>query len=90
MHEMSEFVTGLLQCSKLQSVHASGCQELLIGAIESQVSNDSPAVESVLPCKRLADGSKRVRVPHFLSAQSYDDDKKRRRVERRHCNVLVS
>ncbi|KAM3688797.1 hypothetical protein ACB098_10G181100 [Castanea mollissima] len=80
----------LLQCSKLQSVHASGCQELLIGAIESQVSNDSPAVESVLPCKRLADGSKRVRVPHFLSAQSYDDDKKRRRVERRHCNVLVS
>lgn len=27
----------LLQCSKLESVHASGCQELLIGTIESQV-----------------------------------------------------
>jgi hypothetical protein len=80
----------LLQCPKLESVHASGCQELLVGAIESQVSNDFPAVENVLPCKRLADGSKRVRVPHFISAQSYDDDKKRRRVERRHCNVLVN
>ncbi|GMY16748.1 F-box/LRR-repeat protein 17 [Fagus crenata] len=80
----------LLQCPKLESVHASGCQELLVGAIESQVSNDFPAVENVLPCKRLADGSKRVRVPHFISAQSHDDDKKRRRVERRHCNVLVN
>lgn len=26
-------------------------------------------MDSLLPCKRLADGSKRVRVPHFLSAQ---------------------
>jgi hypothetical protein len=33
-----------------------------------QVSDDS-AMENLLPCKRLADGSKRVRVPHFLSAQ---------------------
>uniref|UniRef100_A0A2N9EDN7 F-box domain-containing protein n=1 Tax=Fagus sylvatica TaxID=28930 RepID=A0A2N9EDN7_FAGSY len=53
------------------------------------VNNDFPAVENVLPCKRLADGSKRVWAPHFLSAQSYDDDKKPRWVEKRHCNVLV-
>ncbi|KAG2713522.1 hypothetical protein I3843_04G170900 [Carya illinoinensis] len=80
----------LLQCPNLESVHASGCQELLIGAIESQVKNNFSAMENVLPsCKRLADGSKRVRVPHFLSAQSYEDDKKPR-FERRHCNVLVS
>ncbi|XP_059432871.1 F-box/LRR-repeat protein 17 [Corylus avellana] len=79
----------LLQCPTLESVHASGCQELLIGTIERQVSDDS-AMENLLPCKRLADGSKRVRVPHFLSAQSYDDDKKQRRVERRQCNVLLS
>lgn len=26
-------------------------------------------MENVLPCKRLADGSKRVQVPHFLNAQ---------------------
>ncbi|XP_041006569.1 F-box/LRR-repeat protein 17 [Juglans microcarpa x Juglans regia] len=79
----------LLQCPNLESVHASGCQGLLIGAVESQVKNNFSAMENVLPCKRLADGSKRVRVPHFLSAQSYDDDKKPR-FERQHCNVLVS
>ncbi|XP_015891437.3 F-box/LRR-repeat protein 17 [Ziziphus jujuba] len=78
----------LLQCPNLESVHASGCQDLLIGAIESQVNNSAP-VENPLLCKRFADGSKRVRVPHFLSAQSSDDDKKRRKVERRHCNVLL-
>ncbi|KAG2719041.1 hypothetical protein I3760_03G248800 [Carya illinoinensis] len=78
----------LLQCGNLESVHASGCQELLIEAIESQVSNDFLAMENVLPCKRLADASKRVQVPHFLSAQSYDDDKKQR-VKRQRCNVLV-
>lgn len=27
----------LLQCPNLESVHASNCQELLIGAIENQV-----------------------------------------------------
>ncbi|KAG6670737.1 hypothetical protein I3843_Q041100 [Carya illinoinensis] len=77
----------LLQCPNLESVHASGCQELLIGAIESQVKNNFSAMENVLPsCKRLADGSKRVRVLIF---SSYEDDKKPR-FERRHCNVLVS
>ncbi|BBH10240.1 RNI-like superfamily protein [Prunus dulcis] len=77
----------VLQCPNLENVHASGCQELLVGAIQSQVNNNFAGVDSLLPCKRLADGSKRVRVPHFLSAQSSEDDKKRRRVERLKCNV---
>ncbi|XP_017975014.1 PREDICTED: F-box/LRR-repeat protein 17 isoform X2 [Theobroma cacao] len=80
----------LLQCPSLQNVHASGCQELLIGAIEGQVSDNLASVENHFPCKRLADGSKRVRAPNFLSQQSSEDDKKRRRiVGRQCCNVLV-
>ncbi|GMN48899.1 hypothetical protein TIFTF001_018072 [Ficus carica] len=79
----------VLQCPILESVHASGCEELLIGAIHSQVNNRSDSVENVLLCKRFADGSKRIRLPEFLSAQSYDDDKKRR-IEKRKCNVIVS
>ncbi|KAJ6399378.1 hypothetical protein OIU77_020011 [Salix suchowensis] len=60
----------LLQCPRLESVHASGCQKLLIGAIQSQVSsNDLEASENQFLNKRLADGSKRVRVPLFLSQQ---------------------
>ncbi|OAY61594.1 F-box/LRR-repeat protein 17 [Manihot esculenta] len=79
----------LLQCPRLESVHASGCQKLLIGAIQRQV-NDLGATENHCPGKRLADGSKRVRVPHFLSQQPIDDDnKKRRRIVSRPCNVLV-
>ncbi|RXH86505.1 hypothetical protein DVH24_021778 [Malus domestica] len=79
----------VLQCPNLENVHASGCQELLIGAIQSQVDNNA-AADNLLPCKRLADGSKRVGVPHFLSAeQPSEDHKKRRKIERRKCNVLV-
>ncbi|XP_009367749.2 F-box/LRR-repeat protein 17 [Pyrus x bretschneideri] len=79
----------VLQCPNLENVHASGCQELLIGAIQSQVDNNA-AADNQLPCKRLADGSKRVGVPHFLSAeQPSEDDKKRRKIERRQCSVLV-
>ncbi|KAF8394337.1 hypothetical protein HHK36_020545 [Tetracentron sinense] len=65
----------LLQCPSLESVHASGCQDMLIGAIQSQVCNDFAAVEDHFPCKRLADGSKRVRVPHFISSQPLDNEK---------------
>ncbi|KAF3436217.1 hypothetical protein FNV43_RR23309 [Rhamnella rubrinervis] len=79
----------LLQCPSLESVHASNCQELLIGAIESQVKNNPAPVENLLMSKRFADGSKRVRVPHFLTAQSCGDDKKRRKVEKRQCKVLL-
>ncbi|XP_004292183.1 PREDICTED: F-box/LRR-repeat protein 17 [Fragaria vesca subsp. vesca] len=81
-----------LQCPNLEKVHASGCQRMLIGAIHSQLHNTAATMESLLlPCKRLASGSKRIRVPHYMmeqSLQSYEDDKKRRRVERRPCNVL--
>ncbi|XP_062022510.1 F-box/LRR-repeat protein 17 [Rosa rugosa] len=81
-----------LQCPNLEKVHASGCQRMLIGAIHSQLNNNLATMDSLLPCKRLASGSKRIRVPHYMmeqSLQSYEDDKKRRRVEKRRCNVLV-
>lgn len=42
---------------------------MLIGAIRNQVLNEFAAVEPRLPCKRLADGSKRVHVPHFMIEQ---------------------
>ncbi|KAG6783850.1 hypothetical protein POTOM_009528 [Populus tomentosa] len=79
----------LLQCPSLESVHASGCHNLLIEGIQNQVSNNFAAMENQFPNKRLADGSKRVRVPQFLSQQPYDEDKKRRRIASRPCNVLV-
>ncbi|XP_050237510.1 F-box/LRR-repeat protein 17 [Mercurialis annua] len=78
----------LLQCPSLERVHASGCHKWLIRAIQSQV-NNSGAMESHFPSKRLADGSKRIRVPHFMYQQQFDDDKKRRKIEYRPCNVLV-
>ncbi|KAF7850636.1 hypothetical protein BT93_L5174 [Corymbia citriodora subsp. variegata] len=77
----------LIQCPSLENVYASGCQELLIEVIQNQVNNDSFPVENHLPFKRLADGSKRIRVPHFLCQQQFDVDKQSRR--RRPCNVLV-
>ncbi|KAJ6337014.1 hypothetical protein OIU76_006807 [Salix suchowensis] len=73
----------LLQCPSLESVHASGCHNLLIEAIQSQVSNNFAAMENQFPNKRLADGSKRVRVPQFMSQQPCDEDKKRRRIASR-------
>jgi hypothetical protein len=42
---------------------------MLIGAIRNQVLNEFAAAEPRLPCKRLADGSKRVHVPHFMIEQ---------------------
>ncbi|KAK9945194.1 hypothetical protein M0R45_010720 [Rubus argutus] len=81
-----------LQCPNLEKVHASDCHRMLIGAIHSQLHNNLAAMDSLLPCKRLASGSKRIRVPHYMMAQSlqsFEDDKKRRRVEKRRCNVLV-
>ncbi|KAK3441228.1 hypothetical protein EUGRSUZ_B01491 [Eucalyptus grandis] len=78
----------LIQCPSLENVYASGCEELLIEVIQNQVNNDSIPVENHLPFKRLADGSKRIRVPHFLCQQQFDVDKKQRS-RRRPCNVLV-
>ncbi|WJX12070.1 hypothetical protein P8452_02609 [Trifolium repens] len=79
----------LLQCPTLQNVHASGCQDMLIEAIQSQVRSAFPAIDNHSPSKRLPDGSKRVRVPYLLSGESPEPEKKRRRIERIPCNVLV-
>lgn len=65
----------LLQCPNLKNVYASGCQDMLIGAIRNQVLNEFAAVEPSLPCKRLADGSKRVQLPQFLKQQPSKDNK---------------
>ncbi|WOL19641.1 hypothetical protein Cni_G28443 [Canna indica] len=69
----------LLQCPNLKNIHASGCQDMLIGAIRNQVLNEFAASESQLPCKRLADGSKRVQVPYFVQQLSEDDKQKKRK-----------
>lgn len=50
-----------MDCTKLWSSNV--CNFLVL-----QVNNGS-AVENQFPSKRLADGSKRVRVPYFLSPQ---------------------
>ncbi|XP_020092021.1 F-box/LRR-repeat protein 17 [Ananas comosus] len=76
----------LLQCSDLKNVYASGCQDMLIGAIRNQVLNEFASPENHLPCKRLADGSKRVQVPHFLLQQQADDEKCKR-AKRSQCVV---
>ncbi|XP_042516268.1 F-box/LRR-repeat protein 17-like [Macadamia integrifolia] len=78
----------LLQCPSLQSIHALGCQEMLIEAIQSQAYRDSVNGEDHFPCKRLADGSKRVRVPNFLTPQP-SNEKKVRRLLRPRCSVLL-
>ncbi|KAG4928098.1 hypothetical protein JHK85_054584 [Glycine max] len=59
----------LLQCPSLENVYASGCQDMLIGAIQSQVCNAFTDMENPSPCKRLPDGSKRVRVPHLVNTE---------------------
>ncbi|XP_074568954.1 F-box/LRR-repeat protein 17-like [Curcuma longa] len=75
----------LLQCPSLKNVHASGCQEMIIGAIRNQVLNEFVATGNHLPSKRLADGSKRVPVPHFVQQHSEEEKQKRKRLP--HCVV---
>ncbi|CAD6267118.1 unnamed protein product [Miscanthus lutarioriparius] len=65
----------LIQCPKLKDVHVKGCRDMLIGAIRNQVLNEFAAIEPRLPCKRLADGSKRVHVPHFMIEQLEEQEK---------------
>ncbi|QCD97694.1 F-box and leucine-rich repeat protein 2/20 [Vigna unguiculata] len=79
----------LLQCPSLENVHASGCQDMLVGAIQSQVCNAFTDLENPSPCKRLPDGSKRVRVPHLVNTELADEETKRSRKKRRLCNVLL-
>uniref|UniRef100_A0A0A9GKB1 Uncharacterized protein n=1 Tax=Arundo donax TaxID=35708 RepID=A0A0A9GKB1_ARUDO len=78
----------LLQCPKLKDVHVSGCRDMLIGAIRNQVLNEFAAEEPRLPCKRLADGSKRVHVPHFMLEQL--EAEKWGRSRRSQCTVHLT
>ncbi|MCL7046453.1 hypothetical protein MKW94_012350 [Papaver nudicaule] len=77
----------LLQCPNLESVHASGCKETLVGAIQSQVCNDFASLDDIFPCKRMADGSKRVRVPNFDPQEP--EFEKKKKVRRQQCSVHV-
>ncbi|XP_019178228.1 PREDICTED: F-box/LRR-repeat protein 17-like [Ipomoea nil] len=80
----------LLQCANLENVHASGCHEMLVETIQNQVcSSDFMAVENNIPCKRLPDGSKRIQVPHLFTPQPSDGEKKKRKISRSRCAVLV-
>ncbi|XP_062201802.1 F-box/LRR-repeat protein 17-like [Phragmites australis] len=79
----------LLQCPNLKDVHVSGCRDMLIGAIRNQVLNEFAAVEPRLPCKRLADGSKRVQVPHFMLEQ-LEEAEKWGGSRRSQCNVHLN
>lgn len=76
----------LLQCPNLESVHAADCADALPRAIESQANNIP--LEGHFLSKRMADGSKRVRVPHILSQQPSDDTKECE-VRKRRCTVFV-
>ncbi|WOH01735.1 hypothetical protein DCAR_0521120 [Daucus carota subsp. sativus] len=79
----------LIQCPNLENVHASGCQSMLVKTIQDQVCNGMDASQNRLPFKRLADGSKRVQVPHFLNQQAYHDKEWGERTCKRRCTLLV-
>ncbi|KAK9160735.1 hypothetical protein Syun_007076 [Stephania yunnanensis] len=79
----------LIQCHGLENVHASGCQEVLINAINSQVCNNYSSIDDHFPTKRLADGSKRVHVPH-ISFQQSSGIEKGRKASRSLCTAIVA
>nr|CAB3466416.1 unnamed protein product [Digitaria exilis] len=76
----------MIRCPKLKDVHVMGCRDMLIGAIRNQVLNEFVAAEPRLPCKRLADGSKRVHVPHFM-IEELEDQEKWGRERKSQCTV---
>ncbi|KAK9067587.1 hypothetical protein SSX86_011698 [Deinandra increscens subsp. villosa] len=79
----------VLQCPKLESVHAIGCQGVLIQAVQAQVSNDSDSLENRYSRKRMADGSKRVRIPFSFNQQLVDYDKSSWKIQKRRCRVVA-
>ncbi|XP_071717076.1 F-box/LRR-repeat protein 17 [Rutidosis leptorrhynchoides] len=80
----------VLQCPKLDSVHAIGCQYVLIQAVQTQVSSESDPSENCYSSKRMADGSKRVGIPFSFNHQSPVYDKSSSwKVRKRRCTVLV-
>ncbi|CAL9246377.1 unnamed protein product [Arabidopsis halleri] len=81
----------VLQCPKLQLVYASGCQDLLTGAIQKQVSENFAAGENHMPRKRLADASKRIQALPSLYEETREDDnyaRKRRKLEKEVCTII--
>ncbi|GJV47446.1 hypothetical protein Tco_1437658 [Tanacetum coccineum] len=59
----------MLQCSKLESVHAVSCPGVVVQAVQTQelVSNDPAPLEDSYSRKRMAGGSKRVGIPFSFS-----------------------
>ncbi|XP_010427173.1 PREDICTED: F-box/LRR-repeat protein 17 [Camelina sativa] len=83
--------TLVLQCPKLEIVYASGCQDLLTGAIRKQVSENHAANENHMPRKRLADASKRIQALPSLYQETRDDEiytGKRRKLEKEVCTII--
>ncbi|XP_064961843.1 F-box/LRR-repeat protein 17-like isoform X2 [Musa acuminata AAA Group] len=70
---------------KLIIKHANLRKLSLWGCSGLDVLNEFVAVENHLPCKRLADGSKRVQVPLFI--QQISDGKKQKRRQMTQCIV---
>ncbi|MFS7975218.1 putative leucine-rich repeat domain superfamily [Helianthus anomalus] len=79
----------VLQCPKLENVHAVGCEDVLIQAVQTQVSQDYASLENRYSCKRMADGSKRVGIPFSFSQQLPDYDKTSWKIRKRRCTVVV-
>ncbi|PWA77841.1 F-box domain, cyclin-like protein [Artemisia annua] len=79
----------VLQCSKLETVHAVGCPDVVVQAVKTQVSNDPAPSEDSYSRKRMADGSKRVGIPFSFSQPSPDDGKGSWTVRKRRCTVIV-
>ncbi|KAF3651293.1 F-box/LRR-repeat protein 17 [Capsicum chacoense] len=78
----------LLQCPNLEHVHALDCQDTTVETLRNQVSTDFIAVEDNFHCKRLSDGSKRIKVPHLFSPQPIEE--KGKRTSKRRCTVHVN
>lgn len=70
--------TLVIDCPKLKNIHASGCQGGLVGEIRRKVLGDFSTDGNRFQRKRLADGSKRVQIPQFLTEQASEDGKRKR------------
>ncbi|KAJ3674720.1 hypothetical protein LUZ60_005336 [Juncus effusus] len=80
----------LLQCPNLERIYVFACEDMVIGAIRNQVLNEFAAAKADFCRKRLADGSKRVLVPHSLSYFGNDEEEKcNKRQRRNQCSVIL-
>ncbi|KAL9239714.1 hypothetical protein vseg_014009 [Gypsophila vaccaria] len=76
----------VLQCPSLETIHAAKCVKTLHEVLDTQA-NDCPEESSILS-KRMADGSKRVRVP-YTPFQLPSDDAKQFEARKRRCLVSI-